>query len=136
MDPPKLVPANHASLRVLTNSAYIKTGTSLLHDLSSSLSTCPSDYYVLVHQPGVHSSDFETRKSAPRLGAKMLGKDKSIRSKMSVNEVAGLLDAKGIQAILEDKCKVQTTVIDASCELPCWPLPRVRHLKSSPTDLT
>lgn len=61
----------------------------------------------------------------------MLGKDKSIRSKMSVNEVAGLLDAKDIQAILEDKCKAQTTVIEGSCELPCWPLPRPGHLKSS-----
>lgn len=123
VESPKLRPANRASLRVLTNSAYIKTGASLLDDLSSSLSTCPSDYYVVVHQPGVHSSDFSTRKSAPRLGAKMLGKDKSIRSKMSVNEVAGLLEAKDIQAILEEKCKAQTTVIDGSCELPCWPLP-------------
>lgn len=118
-----LAPANHTSPRVLMNSAYIKTGASLLDNLSSSLSTCPSDYYVVVHQPGVHSSDFEARKSAPRLGAKMLGKDKSIRSKMSVNEVAGLLEAKDIQAILENKCKVQTTVIDGSCELLCWPLP-------------
>lgn len=110
------------SPRVLTNSAYIKTGASLLDDLSSSLSTCPSDYYVVVHQPGVHSTDFSTRKSAPRLGAKMLGKDKSIRSKMSVNEVAGLLEAKDIQSLLEKKCKAQTTAIDGSCKLPLWPL--------------
>lgn len=66
----------------------------------------------------MHSSDFSTRKSAPRLGAKMLGKDKSIRSKMSVDEVAGLLEVKDIQSILEDKCKAQISVIDGSCELP------------------
>ncbi|OQD76331.1 hypothetical protein PENDEC_c004G03054 [Penicillium decumbens] len=99
---------------VLTNSAYIKTGTSLLNDLSSSLSACPSDYYVVVNQPGVHSSDFSARKSAPRLGAKMLGKDKSIRSKMSVNEVTGLLDIAEIKSILSEKCKAQTTAIDGS----------------------
>ncbi|KAJ6120375.1 hypothetical protein N7523_004655 [Penicillium sp. IBT 18751x] len=99
---------------VLTNSAYIKTGTSLLKDLSSSLSTCPSDYYVIVNQPGVHSSDFATRRSAPRLGAKMLGKDKSIRSKMSVDEVTGLLDIIEIKTVLTEKCKAQTTAIDGS----------------------
>lgn len=120
--PLKLRPANTPPLRVLTNSAYIKTGTSLLGDLSSSLSTCPSDYYVVVKQPGVHSSDFSTRKSAPRLGAKMLGKDKSIRSKMSVNEVTGLLDTAEIKSILTEKCKAQTTAIDGSCKLPWWPI--------------
>ncbi|KAJ6184315.1 hypothetical protein N7519_005616 [Penicillium mononematosum] len=93
---------------------YIQTGASLLENLSSSLSTCPSDYYVVVYQPGVHSSDFSTRKSAPRLGAKMLGKDSSIRSKMSINEVAGLLEPKEIKGLLEKKCKTQTTAVDAS----------------------
>ncbi|KAJ5458205.1 hypothetical protein N7475_009593 [Penicillium sp. IBT 31633x] len=99
---------------LLTNSAYIQTGASLLESLSSSLSTCPSDYYVVVYQPGVHSSDFSTRRSAPRLGAKMLGKDSSIRSKMSVNEVAGLVEPKQIKTLLEEKCKAQTTAVDAA----------------------
>ncbi|KAJ5092095.1 hypothetical protein NUU61_006965 [Penicillium alfredii] len=99
---------------VLTNSAYIKAGTSLLDDLSSALGSCPSDYYVVVHQPGVHSTDFATRKSAPRLGAKVLGKDKAIRSKMTVHEVAGLLNTKDVKDLLERKCKTHTTTIDAS----------------------
>lgn len=109
-----------SSLRLLTNSAYIQTGASLLESLSSSLSTCPSDYYVVVYQPGVHSSDFSTRRSAPRLGAKMLGKDSSIRSKMSVNEVAGLVEPKQIKTLLEEKCKAQTTAVDAACKLLRW----------------
>ncbi|CEO58693.1 hypothetical protein PMG11_03399 [Penicillium brasilianum] len=99
---------------ILANSAHIKTSTSLFGDLSSALGSCPSEYYVLVNQPGVHSSDFATRKSAPRLGAKMLGKDKAIRSKMSVNEVAGLLEVKQLKDLLQEKCQAQTTVIDGS----------------------
>ncbi|KAJ5717454.1 BIG/ATPase V1 complex subunit S1 [Penicillium malachiteum] len=99
---------------VLMNSAHIKSSASVYDEISSALSTCPSDYYVVVSQPGVHSSDFSTRKSAPRLGAKMLGKDKSIRSKMSVNEVAGLLEVKQIKNLLVDNCKAQTTAIDGS----------------------
>ncbi|KAJ5120408.1 uncharacterized protein N7515_009796 [Penicillium bovifimosum] len=99
---------------VLTNSAYIQTGAKLLENLSSSLSTCPSDYYVVVYQPGVHSSDFATRKSAPRLGAKMLGKDRTIRSKMSVNEVTGLVEPKEFKNLLVEKCKAQITAVNAS----------------------
>ncbi|KAJ5096918.1 hypothetical protein N7456_007639 [Penicillium angulare] len=99
---------------LLTNSAYIKNGASVYDEISSALSTCPSDYYVVVSQPGVHSTDFSTRKSAPRLGAKMLGKDRSIHSKMSVNEVVGELDAKQIKSLLVEKCGAETTAIDAS----------------------
>ncbi|CAG7938261.1 unnamed protein product [Penicillium olsonii] len=99
---------------VLANSAYIQTGASVLETLDSALSSCPSDYYVVVYQPGAHATDFSTRKSAPRLGAKMLGKDSSIRSKMSVNEVAGLVEPKEVKKLLETKCKAQTTTIDGS----------------------
>lgn len=103
------------------NSAYIKSGASVYDEVSSALSTCPSDYYVVVSQPGVHSSDFSTRKSAPRLGAKLMGKDKSIHSKTTVNEVAGLVDGKSIKSLLVDQCKAQTTAIDGSCEWPDGP---------------
>jgi hypothetical protein len=51
----------------------------------------------------------------------MLGKDSSIRSKMSVNEVAGLVEPKQIKSLLEEKCKAQTTTIDGACELLWWP---------------
>ncbi|KAJ5743935.1 hypothetical protein N7533_008805 [Penicillium manginii] len=121
---------------LLANSAYIKTSASLFDDLSSSLSSCPSDYYVVVHQPGVHSSDFSTRKSAPRLGAKMMGKDKSIRSQMSVNEVAGLLDVKEIKNILQEKCKAETTAIDGSSWARIVPASCPIMMASSPISLT
>lgn len=35
---------------------------------------------------------------------------------MSVSEVAGVLDAAQIQAMIEKECKTRTTVIDTSCE--------------------
>ena len=47
----------------------------------------------------------------------MLGKDSSIRSKMSINEVAGLVQPNDVKSILEEKCKAQTTAVDASCKL-------------------
>ncbi|GMG49831.1 unnamed protein product [Aspergillus oryzae var. brunneus] len=105
-----------SSFRILSTSSQLKTAPSLLDDLSSKLSSCPSDYYVIASQPGVHSTDFATRKSAPRLGAKMTGKDKTIRSTATVNEVVGVLEAKQIQSIIEKECGAQTTVIDGSCK--------------------
>ncbi|EAW11837.1 Ac45/VOA1 transmembrane domain-containing protein [Aspergillus clavatus NRRL 1] len=102
---------------ILATSSNFQTADALLEDLSSQLSTCPSDYYVIASQPGVHSTDFSTIKSAPRLGAKMTGKDKAIRSKMVINEVVGVLEAKQVQQLIEKECGAQSTVIDASSGL-------------------
>ncbi|KAI9375449.1 BIG/ATPase V1 complex, subunit S1 [Aspergillus egyptiacus] len=99
---------------ITSASKQLQSATSLLDDLSTTLSTCPSDYYVIASQPGVHSTDFATRKAAPRLGAKMTGQDEEIRSTTVVNEVVGVLEAKQIRSVLETECGAQTTVIDAS----------------------
>ncbi|KAI9924106.1 hypothetical protein ASPWEDRAFT_38501 [Aspergillus wentii DTO 134E9] len=99
---------------ILATPASIKTATSLLDDLSSTLSTCPSDYYVVAFQPGVHSTDFATSHSAPRLGAKMTGQDKAIRSSAIVHEVAGMLDAKQVQSMIEKSCGAGSTVVDGA----------------------
>lgn len=47
---------------------------------------------------------------------------------MSVNEVAGLLEAGSVKQILEDKCKAQTIAIDGSCEYPMLPIGTIRTL--------
>ncbi|OJJ42951.1 hypothetical protein ASPZODRAFT_136816 [Penicilliopsis zonata CBS 506.65] len=88
--------------------------TSLLDSLSTGINSCPSEYYVVAFQPGVHYSDFKQPRSAPRLGGKMRGEDKSLRSTSTIDEVAGVLDAKQIQEMIEMSCGTQTTVIDAS----------------------
>ncbi|KAL2787733.1 BIG/ATPase V1 complex, subunit S1 [Aspergillus keveii] len=99
---------------LLSASAQLKSATSLLDDLSTTLSTCPSDYYVIASQPGVHATDFSARTSAPRLAAKLTGQDEAIRSATIINEVAGVLETKQIRDILESGCGAQTMVIDAS----------------------
>ncbi|KAL2010031.1 hypothetical protein VTN00DRAFT_5838 [Thermoascus crustaceus] len=99
---------------ISTSSSGIKTATSLLDDVASKLSACPTDYYVIASQPGVHATDFSTRKSAPRLRERVLGRDAAIRSNFTVAEVAGVLDSKYIQDTLKKKCSVETTDIDAS----------------------
>ncbi|GLA27630.1 hypothetical protein AnigIFM63604_000421 [Aspergillus niger] len=102
--------------QIPSTSAQLRTAPAILEDLSTGLSGCPSDYYVIASQPGVHSTDFATRQSAPRLGAKMTGKDKNIRTKMIVNEVVGEIEAKDVQKLLEKECGAESTVIDASSD--------------------
>lgn len=64
----------------------------------------------------MHSSDFSSSKSAPRLGAKLLKEDKSVKSSLMINEVVDVLDAKQIQAMIEENCGAQNIIIDASSE--------------------
>ncbi|KAL1865117.1 hypothetical protein Plec18167_009520 [Paecilomyces lecythidis] len=101
---------------LLGSSAQLKTASSLSDEIASALSTCPSDYYVIASQPGVHVSDFSKPKSAPWLYEKLSGKDKAIKSSFSVSEVSGELDAKYVQDLLEKKCGAQATHVDASSE--------------------
>lgn len=102
------------SERIHASSSQVQTAPSLLHKLSETLETCPSEYYILAFQPGTHSSDFAARRAAPRIAAKILGEDEAVRSSAVVNEVVGVLDAKQIQDVIERSCRTRTTVIDAS----------------------
>lgn len=86
----------------------------------SKLASCPSDYYVIASQPGVHSSDFSTSKAAPRLGAKVLKQDQDIKSSLIVNEVVNVLDAKQIRDMIKN-CGAENTVIDALSEFRLRP---------------
>lgn len=105
--------ANKASSILDSSQTQLQTASSLLDNLAPKLSTCPSDYYVIASQPGVHSADFTGSRSAPRLGDKMLQTDKTIKSSLIVNEVVGVLDAGQIGDMIERACGADRTVIDA-----------------------
>lgn len=95
-----------------SSSSNVLPATTLLSDVWSSLKTCPSDYYIIATQPGVHATDYSTQKATPRLREKLLGNDKSIRSNITVTEVVGLLDPTSIRNGLEEECGAQVTKID------------------------
>ncbi|EED21690.1 conserved hypothetical protein [Talaromyces stipitatus ATCC 10500] len=97
---------------LLSSSSNIASATSLLSDVWSSLKTCPSDYYIIATQPGVHAADYSNSKGTPRLREKVLGNDKAIRSNITVTEVLGSLDPTSIRSGLEEECGAQVTRID------------------------
>ncbi|KUL87312.1 hypothetical protein ZTR_03343 [Talaromyces verruculosus] len=95
-----------------SSSANVLPATSLLSDVWSSLKTCPSDYYIIATQPGVHATDYSTQKATPRLREKVLGNDKAIRSNITVTEVVGIFDPTSIRNGLEEECGAEVTKID------------------------
>jgi len=83
--------------------------------VSLSLSDCPSDFYVLVSQPGVHAKDYASRKSSPTLAQRLSSKPGSIiRSSVAINDVLGDIDTSSWVELLQTKCGVQLTEIDAA----------------------
>jgi len=100
--------------RLLASSSEIQSADSLTSDISSQLSSCPSDFYLLVSQPGVHITDYASKRSTPKLRQQMQGKNKRVRSSFIVREVVGEVDVRKIQAVLEERCNAVMTEIDAS----------------------
>lgn len=95
-----------------SSSSHIQSATSLLNDVWSRLKTCPSDYYIIASQPGVHAADYSNQRTTPRLREKVLGTDKAIRSNITVTEVTSPVDLAFIRNGLQDECGAQITQVD------------------------
>ncbi|OAL74756.1 hypothetical protein A7D00_0350 [Trichophyton violaceum] len=122
-----------------TQSSQLQSASSLLSSVSTELSSCPSDFYILVSQPGVHILDFSNRRSAPRLRERVLQQDDLIKSSFSVSEVAGEFDAASLQKQLEKECKAETIVVNGDV-LPSGykhrPQVIMVELPAPPTDIS
>ncbi|KAL8713560.1 MAG: hypothetical protein Q9220_002422 [cf. Caloplaca sp. 1 TL-2023] len=114
---------------------------STIHDtlLSQVESTCPSDTYVVVTQPGARTSDFQDHFAAPQLRRRLLGEEKNIKTRISVNEVLGEIDTASWVRELESKCDVAVQGIDASTgsfTIADDPNPRLIKLEFPPLPTT
>ncbi|CAL8579779.1 hypothetical protein XPA_005510 [Xanthoria parietina] len=99
---------------LLTSSPQIASASSVQDTITSQLSKCPSDTYIVVTQPGVHAEDYSDRYAAPHLRRKVSGEDDRIRSTMSVTDVLGQVNTEEIVGIVGDKCGAASLRIDAS----------------------
>jgi hypothetical protein len=101
--------------RLLLPNAQLESASKITSDLTSVLSRCPSDFYLLIRQPGVGAADFSTSSSSPTL-SKFLGQSShsTSRSIQIVPEVAGKVDMKSLAKQIERKCGASSTTIDAS----------------------
>ncbi|KAA8914439.1 hypothetical protein TRICI_002882 [Trichomonascus ciferrii] len=96
------------------NSQSLST-TNLVEDSRQVLDSCPADAYILVDQPGLHSSDFEHSETvAPHLA-------KVIDSAAAAQEVANVYyssssneSRKKLKDFLLDNCKAKELTVDPS----------------------
>ncbi|OAL29445.1 hypothetical protein AYO20_09182 [Fonsecaea nubica] len=105
---------------LLATTSHIQSAPLLTSNIALTLSSCPSDYYILVSQPGVSAKDYsQSRRSTPLL-AKALSPSQSkgsvVRSSLTVPDVFGRLASSTWVDVLKTKCGVSVVSIDASRE--------------------
>ncbi|KAL8897356.1 MAG: hypothetical protein Q9207_007252 [Kuettlingeria erythrocarpa] len=99
---------------LLTSSPQIISADSLSKSIIPQLSTCPSDTYIIVTQPGVHAEDYSDGFAMPHIRRKIQGKDDRIRSSMSATDVLGTMDTDKIVETVASKCGAALLKVDAS----------------------
>lgn len=101
--------------RLLNPDSRLQSASNIVSNVAISLSTCPSDYYVVVSQSGVSSQDYGSIKNTPVLAQALSGHSaRGIRSSMVVPDVTGSIDSSSWTDLLRSKCGVQVTEIDGS----------------------
>ncbi|OCT46529.1 hypothetical protein CLCR_02021 [Cladophialophora carrionii] len=100
---------------LLTTTSHIQSAPLLTSDVALSLSSCPSDYYILVSQQGVSLQDYSNSKKSTPLLSKALSPSQAaesgIRSSLAVTDVLGPVDSSAWVDVLRSKCGVSTTTI-------------------------
>ncbi|KAL9002991.1 MAG: hypothetical protein Q9188_004109 [Gyalolechia gomerana] len=117
---------------LLTTSPQIVHADTISKTITSQLSKCPSDTYIVVRQPAVRAEDYEDRYAAPHLRKKIHGEDGRIRSSMSVTDVLGDVNTASIITAIERNCGAALSKIDAatgSFAIADDPNPRVIELE-------
>ena len=113
--PERCLPPVANSLSLLSSANKLSSGEAITSDISSTLSHCPSDHYVLISQPGVSAGDYASRKTTPALAQRLSAKHQSnIRSSVSVSEVVGEVDVSRWEQTLERECGAEVLHVDAS----------------------
>jgi hypothetical protein len=84
--------------------------------LTQILSSCPSDAYIIVTQPGVSARDFGSGKATPHLRNALNGNgtEGPLKTTVVVSEVHGLVNTNSVIGILEDKCGARLVFADAA----------------------
>ncbi|RMZ81935.1 hypothetical protein DV737_g2303, partial [Chaetothyriales sp. CBS 132003] len=106
---------------LLNGATKISTAAAITSEISLSLSRCPSDYYILVSQPGVTADDYRSRRASSSLSQRLAAKPDSsnnsknkIGSSLSIPEVIGAINIESLAKQLAQSCHVPQLDIDAT----------------------
>ena len=96
----------------------VSSSESVQLHIEEQLSTCSSDTYILVSQPGVNAADFKTASAAPHLRRYMTGGEgedsRSPTASFHVPDVLGHFDLVWAESYLERTCGAEIMNVDAS----------------------
>ncbi|KAF1815993.1 BIG1-domain-containing protein [Eremomyces bilateralis CBS 781.70] len=96
------------------DSIPLQSGSSVLSSTKDVLSTCPSDTYILISQPGTSPLDFTDGDATPHL-RKLLQKDTDrVRSSATIPNVLGSVDVNELAQWLSQKCHARIDDIDVN----------------------
>jgi hypothetical protein len=84
------------------------------------LSSCPTETYIIISQPGVSATDYSPPLAAPHLRHLLNKTEKTVSVTVAIPEVAGDIDAHAITRYLEDKCKAEILKADAASMASSW----------------
>ncbi|RMZ92626.1 hypothetical protein DV736_g131, partial [Chaetothyriales sp. CBS 134916] len=100
---------------LLNGATKISPAAAITSEISQSLSSCPSDYYILVSQPGVTADDYRSRRTSSSLWQRLATKpDSNIRSRLSIPEVIGTVNIKSVAKQVAQSCHLPQLDIDAT----------------------
>ncbi|KAI4156109.1 MAG: hypothetical protein LQ340_000539 [Diploschistes diacapsis] len=99
--------------RISFTSSRFSTASAIQQSLSSELSKCSSDIYVIAQQPGVSLIDYSEVVSTPHL-KEWMSSNKRVKSKGHVAEVKGHVEPSALVEQLQRKCGAELLAIDAS----------------------
>jgi hypothetical protein len=92
--------------------AQIAQSGQVTGDVIASMKSCPSRNYLIVRQHGVSISDYMDDTTAPALASLMTEGVNAVKSRATVPEVVGSVDADRISSHLQSACGAEVRKLD------------------------
>ncbi|KAI1438248.1 ER protein BIG1 [Xylaria sp. CBS 124048] len=86
----------------------LQSSSRVLESTKQTLSSCPTNHYLLVSQPNLNAGHLRSRAIVPKLSGSL---DHAVSS-YSVAEVAGELDVRSIAAYIRETCDLARSAVD------------------------
>jgi hypothetical protein len=93
--------------RLFTADKALANAETVTSEIAEALTSCPSNHYIIVSQPGVSAADYRSIKRAS-----VLRKDS--KTAVSIPDVIGAIDTEYWERTLQAKCDAEVLHIDAS----------------------
>lgn len=113
LKPASITSTNKSSFQ-LTSTTGLQSSHALTGDVKNQLARCPSEYYIIVTQNGVSTSDYTNSKTVPVLARNLSPSAKGIQSQLTISELLDEPNTSSWETVLSENCNTESLDIDAS----------------------